>query len=166
MPHTAYGKLTNKGERMSSTESRISITVKTPAGILVTVRAESPDELDTTVSLAVESLKSAVAELESAAGTARFSAPSGMPSAQATVAAAFPGAKVVDTPPFNPAPIGGGRNCSHGKMKAMQGTSKKDGSIYKGYFCPAAKDATDKCPNIYVQKNSPEWQTFVPEKIV
>lgn len=151
---------------MSSTESRISITVKTPAGSLVTVRAESPDELDTTVSLAVESLKSAIVELESAAGTARFSAPTGMPSAQATIAASFPGAKVVDTPPFSPAPIGGGRNCPHGKMKAQQGTSKQDGGIYKGYFCPADKNDVSKCKNIYLKNFEPEWQTFVPEKIV
>jgi hypothetical protein len=151
---------------MASTESRISITVKTPAGSLVTVRAESPDELDNTVALAVDSLKSAIVELESAAGTAKFSTPSNIPNAQATITSAFPKAQIVDTPPFSPAPIGGGRSCKHGKMKAMQGTSKKDGSIYKGYFCPAAKEATDKCGNEYVQKHSPEWQTFVPEKIV
>jgi hypothetical protein len=146
---------------MSSTESRISITVKTPAGSLVTVRAESADELDNTVALSLDSLKAAVTELEAAArGTTAVPAQN----AAAVLATAFPGAQVVDTPPFSPAPIGGGRNCKHGKQTAIQGPSK-EGGIYKGYFCPSAQGTPDKCKTAYVNKHDPEWNTFVPDKI-
>ena len=148
---------------MSSTESRISLNVRTATGTQITIRAESADELDNTIALSIDSIKSAVAEMEAAAGLAK---PSATQSVQATIAASFPGAKVVDTPPFSPAPIGGGRNCPHGKMKAQQGTSKQDGGIYKGYFCPADKNDVGKCKNIYLKNFEPEWQTFVPEKIV
>jgi hypothetical protein len=157
-----YGKQpTTKEKQMSSTESRISITVKTPAGSLVTVRAESADELDNTVALSLESLRSAVTELEA---TARGAVAAPAQSATAVLANAFPGAQVVDTPPFSPAPIGGGRSCRHGKQTAIQGPSK-EGGIYKGYFCPSPAGATDKCKTIYVNKHDPEWNTFVPDKI-
>ncbi len=52
---------------MASTEAPISITVKTPAGSLVTVRAEHGDELDQLVASALDAIKSAVSELEAAA---------------------------------------------------------------------------------------------------
>ena len=65
-----------KGEAMSSTEARISITVKTTIGSLVTVRAESEQELDNVIALALESIKSAVTELEaSVAGRSAAAAP-------------------------------------------------------------------------------------------
>ena len=51
---------------MASTEAPISITVKTPAGSLVTIRAEHGDELDQLVSLSLDAVKSAVTELEGA----------------------------------------------------------------------------------------------------
>jgi hypothetical protein len=144
---------------MSSTESRISITVKTPAGSLVTVRAESADELDNTVALSLESLRSAVTELEAAAR-----GPVGTPSD--VIIKAFPNAQVIqqDVPPFSPAPIGGGRSCKHGKQTAIQGPSK-EGGIYKGYFCPSPQGTPDKCKTAYVNKHDPEWNTFVPDKI-
>ena len=47
---------------MPSTEAPISITVKTAAGSLVTVRAESGEELDQVVALSLASLSSAVHE--------------------------------------------------------------------------------------------------------
>jgi len=144
---------------MSSTEAPISITVKTAAGSLVTVRAEDGAGLDQVVALGLESIKSAVTELESAVrgGTA---------AALATVTQAFPNAQVVqDVPPFNDAPsLGGGRNCPHGKMTAIQGQSKQ-GGIYKGYFCPSAQGDPSKCKTAYVQKHDPEWNTFVPDRI-
>ena len=153
---------------MPSTEAPISITVKTPAGSLVTVRAESGDELDNIIALSVHAIASAAQELESAVrGTPA-------PSAQ-SVAAAFNG-NIIDTiggtsVPADayanqPAPTQtiGGRNCPHGKMTAIQGMGK-DGKPYKGWFCPAPKGAFDKCKNQYVTVQSPEWNTFVPEQI-
>jgi hypothetical protein len=147
-----------------STEAPISITVKTPAGSLVTVRAESGDELDNVIALSVHAIASAAQELESAVrGTPA-------PSAQ-SVAAAFNGNIIETGTPvpaqeYAPAPtqIIGGRNCPHGKMTAIQGMGK-DGKPYKGWFCPAPKGAFDKCKNQYVTVQSPEWNTFVPEQI-
>jgi hypothetical protein len=147
-----------------STEAPISITVKTPAGSLVTVRAESGDELDNIIALSVHAIASAAQELESAVrGTPA-------PTAQ-SVAAAFNG-NIIETgttipaQEYTPAPtqIIGGRNCPHGKMTAIQGMGK-DGKPYKGWFCPAPKGAFDKCKNQYVTVQSPEWNTFVPEQI-
>lgn len=150
---------------MPSTEAPISITVKTPAGSLVTVRAESGDELDNVIALSVHAIASAAQELESAVrGTPA-------PSTQ-SVAAAFNG-NIIETgitipaqEYTQPAPTQtiGGRNCPHGKMTAIQGMGK-DGKPYKGWFCPAPKGAFDKCKNQYVTVQSPEWNTFVPEQI-
>lgn len=150
---------------MPSTEAPISITVKTPAGSLVTVRAESGDELDNIIALSVHAIASAAQELESAVrGT---SAPS-----VTSVAQAF-GGNIIETKAPVPTqdyvqppqvPTIGGRNCPHGKMTAIQGMGK-DGKPYKGWFCPAPKGAFDKCKNQYVTVQSPEWNTFVPEQI-
>jgi len=145
-----------------STEAPISITVKTPAGSLVTVRAESGEELDTIVAHSIAAIASAAQELESAVrGTPA-------PSTQ-SVAAAF-NANIIEagtTPPaqeYAATQVIGGRNCPHGKMTAIQGMGK-DGKPYKGYFCPAPKGAFDKCKNQYVTVQSPDWNTFVPEQI-
>lgn len=155
---------------MPSTEAPISITVKTAAGSLVTVRAESGDELDNIVAHSIAAIASAAQELESAVRGA--SAPPA-PTVQ-SVAAAL-GGNIIDTlggtsvpaqEYAQPAPVAsiGGRGCAHGKMTAIQGMGK-DGKPYKGYFCPAPKGAFDKCKNQYVVVQSPEWNTFVPEQI-
>lgn len=156
---------------MPSTEAPISITVKTAAGSLVTVRAENGEELDNIVALSVHAIASAAQELETAV---RGGTPT--PTAQ-SVAAAF-NANIIETgttipaqeytqqPAPTPQPVSniGGRACAHGKMTAIQGMGK-DGKPYKGYFCPAPKGAFDKCKNQYVVIQSPEWNTFVPEQI-
>jgi hypothetical protein len=149
-----------------STEAPISITVKTPAGSLVTVRAESGDELDNIIALSVHAIASAAQELESAVRGTPAPAPT-----VTSVAQAF-GGNIIETgapvpaQEYAPAPtqIIGGRNCPHGKMTAIQGMGK-DGKPYKGWFCPAPKGAFDKCKNQYVTVQSPEWNTFVPEQI-
>jgi uncharacterized membrane protein len=51
---------------MAHTEAPISITVKTAAGSLVTVRAEDGTELDHTVANALDAIVSATTELERA----------------------------------------------------------------------------------------------------
>ncbi len=149
---------------MASTEAPISITVKTPAGSLVTVRAEHGDDLDQLVASSLDALRSAVVELEAAVKGASA------PMAPAQVAAAL-GASIIDNTPDNGgwsaapvAPSLGGKNCPHGKMTAIQGTGK-DGKTYRGYFCPAPKGAFDKCKNVYVRAGSPEWNTFVAEQV-
>ena len=146
---------------MASTEAPISITVKTTAGSLVTVRAEHGDELDQLVATALEAIKSAVTELESAI---KATAPAVMAPAQ--VAAAL-STSIVDTGGWSSAPVVqpfSGKNCPHGKMTAIQGTGK-DGSTYRGYFCPAQKGAIDKCRNAYVKVGTPDWNTFVADQV-
>ena len=143
---------------MASTEAPISITVKTAAGSLVTVRAEDSHELDNTVAMSLAAITSAVTELESAIRGA--SAPAPVMSA-ASVAANI-GASIISEDIG--APSIGGRNCPHGRMTAIQGMGK-DGKPYKGYFCPAPKGAFDKCKNQYINIQSPEWNTFAPEQI-
>jgi len=149
---------------VASTEAPISITVKTAAGSLVTVRAEHADELDNLVASSLEALRSAVVELE---GVVRNGAPAAQPMAPAQVAAAL-GASIIDNTPADNGGWGGpslgGKNCPHGKMTAIQGTGK-DGKTYRGYFCPAPKGAFDKCKNQYVRAGSPEWNTFVADQV-
>lgn len=156
---------------MPSTEAPISITVKTTAGSLVTVRAENGEELDQIVALSVHAIASAAQELETAVR-------GGTPTPTAQSVAAVLGGNIIDTgttiptqeytqqPAVVAPPVAtlGGRACAHGKMTAIQGMGK-DGKPYKGYFCPAPKGAFDKCKNQYVVVQSPEWNTFVPEQI-
>jgi hypothetical protein len=151
---------------VASTEAPISITVKTAAGSLVTVRAENGDDLDHIVASSLDALRSAVVELE---GVVRNGAPASQaPMAPAQVAATL-GASIIDNQPadaggWSSAPSIGGKNCPHGKMTAIQGTGK-DGKTYRGYFCPAPKGAFDKCKNVYVRAGSAEWNTFVAEQV-
>lgn len=145
---------------MSNTEAPISITASTAdKRVMVTVRADSGPELDQLLAVSVASIESAVKELQAVTGATA-------PSAGAhVVSQAFPGAQVVETPPFSGAPsLGGGRSCQHGKMTALQGPSKQ-GGVYKGYFCPSAQGDPTKCKTIYVNKTDPEWNTFVPDRI-
>jgi len=149
---------------MSHSEAPISITVKTTAGSLVTVRAANGEELDQTIANGLDAIVSATQELES---HVRKIGPTPVMSA-AAVAAAI-GGSVVETGNTIPAqeytqPIAGGRNCPHGRMTAIQGMGK-DGKPYKGYFCPAPKGAFDKCKNQYVNMASSEWNSFVPEQV-
>lgn len=145
---------------MASTEAPISITVKSTAGSLVTVRAEHGEELDQLVASALDAIKSAVTELETAV---KGQVAAAQPMAPAQIAASL-GASIVDNPSVASTPSLGGKNCPHGKMTAIQGIGK-DGSMYRGYFCPAPKGSFDKCKNQYVRIGTPEWNTFVAEQV-
>jgi hypothetical protein len=147
---------------VASTEAPISITVKTAAGSLVTVRAESGEELDQLVSTSLDALVSATTELESA-----IKGGSSTPMTTTQVAAKLGASIIEDSSPtggWSSGPVGGGKHCPHGKMTAIQGTGK-DGSTYRGYFCPAPKGAFDKCKNQYVKAGSAEWNTFVADQV-
>jgi hypothetical protein len=141
---------------VSHSEAPISITIKTAAGSLVTVRAGDGTELDTIVSQGLDAITSATMELEKAI---RGTMPAPMTVGQ--VASAL-GASI--SPLDNSTTTLGGRNCPHGKMTAIQGTGK-DGSMYRGYFCPAAKGAFDKCKNVYLKTTDAAWNTFVPDQV-
>ena len=110
---------------MSHSEAPISITVKTAAGSLVTVRASHGDELDQTVANGLAAIISATQELE--AGIRGAHAPAVSTPSMQDVQAAFGGTitdiQYHDTPaPAQTAPsLGGGRNCPHGRMTPIQG---------------------------------------------
>ena len=143
---------------MPSTEAPISITVKTAAGSLVTVRAENGDELDQVVALSLESLSSAVHELEAAVKPNNTAIP---PNPQmAAIATAFGATEVA---PFVPAAYAhvtdGQRVCPHGMMTRIHGLTGKFGP-YKGHFCPAKQGDMTKCTTQYIKANQPEWNSF------
>jgi hypothetical protein len=139
---------------MSSTESPISITVKSHAGSLVTLRAETAEELDQRVALCLASLTSATVELEAAIrGAAPANAAVPPQPAIAAVAAAFNATEVVSTPGA------GARQCPHGTMTRIHGLTGKFGP-YKGHFCPAKQGDPTKCTTVYVKAGSAEFATF------
>ena len=136
------------------TEAPISITVKSAAGSLVTVRAANAEELDQTVALSLASLASATAELEAAVrGSAPINTAVPPQPAVASVAAAFNATEVVSTP------SAGARQCPHGTMTRIHGLTGKFGP-YKGHFCPAKQGDPTKCTTVYVKAGSPEFASF------
>ena len=141
------------------TEAPISITVKSAAGSLVTVRATTAEELDQVVALSIASLASATAELEAAVRGANAAVP---PQPQAAaIAAAFGGAIISEQPLATPGQ--GARMCPHGAMTRIHGLTGKFGP-YKGHFCPAKQGDPTKCQTQYVKAGSPEFATFVADQ--
>ncbi len=138
---------------MSHTEAPISITVKSAAGSLITVRASNAEELDQTVALTIASLASATTELEAAVRGSNAAVPP--QPATATVAAAF-NATVIESTPAQGA---GSRVCPHGTMTRIHGLTGKFGP-YKGYFCPAKQGDPTKCTTQYIKPAMAEWNSF------
>jgi len=143
---------------MASTEAPISITVKTAAGSLVTVRAENGEELDQVIANWLASLASAVHELEVAVKPTNTAVP---PNPQmAAIATSFGATEVA---PFVPAAYAhvtdGQRLCPHGTMTRIHGLTGKFGP-YKGHFCPAKQGDMTKCTTQYIKANQPEWNSF------
>ena len=147
---------------MTHSEAPISITVKSAAGSLVTLRASTAEELDQVVALSLASLASATAELEAAVRGANTAVP---PQPQvAAIAAQFGGEIISQAPspqPINPAQ--GARMCPHGTMTRIHGLTGKFGP-YKGHFCPAKQGDPTKCLTQYVKAGSPEFATFVADQ--
>ena len=147
---------------MSSTEAPISITAKTPASTLVTVRANNGEELDQLVATSLAAIQSAVQELEAAVRGTNAAVP---PNPQvAAITAAF-NATPVDSfdAPVAPAMGAGSRACPHGTMTRIHGLTGKFGP-YKGYFCPAKQGDPSKCTTQYIKQNQAEWNSFVPDQ--
>jgi len=138
---------------VSHTEAPISITVKSAAGSLITVRASNAEELDQTIALTVASLASATTELEAAVRGSNTAVPP--QPATASIAAAF-NATVIDSTPAQGA---GSRVCPHGTMTRIHGLTGKFGP-YKGYFCPAKQGDPTKCTTQYIKPAMAEWNSF------
>jgi hypothetical protein len=154
---------------MSSTEALISITVKSHAGSLVTLRAESAEELDQRVALTLASLASATQELEAAIRGAAPVNTAVPPSPVVGMLATQLGATVISEtpaqagPPAFVSPGAGARNCPHGTMTRIHGLTGKFGP-YKGHFCPAKQGDPTKCTTVYVKAGSPEFATFTADQ--
>jgi hypothetical protein len=151
------------------TEAPISITVKSPAGSLITVRASNAEELDQTVALTVASLASATVELEAAVrGVAPVNA-AVPPNPVVGMLATQLGAQVISEtptqsgPPAFVSPGAGARQCPHGTMTRIHGLTGKFGP-YKGHFCPAKQGDPTKCTTVYVKAGSPEFATFTADQ--
>ena len=151
---------------MTHAEAPISITVKSAAGSLVTVRASSADELDQTIAMTLASLASATEELEKAVRGTGSSAPAATPTNPAVGYLANAMGGTVVSEQFTPAsaPAGAGqRMCPHGSMTRIHGMTGKFGP-YKGHFCPAKQGDPTKCATQYVKAGSPEFATFVADQ--
>ena len=148
------------------TEAPISITVKSPAGSLITVRASTAEELDQTVALTLASLASATTELEAAVRGSNAAVP---PNPAVAALATQLGATVISEtpvqagPPAFVSPGAGARQCPHGTMTRIHGLTGKFGP-YKGHFCPAKQGDPTKCTTVYVKANTPEFATFVADQ--
>ena len=147
------------------TEAPISITVKSAAGTLVTVRASNAEELDQTVALTLASLASATTELEAAIrGAAPVNAAVPQNPAVGMVATQLGGTVINEAPaPAFVSPGAGARNCPHGTMTRIHGLTGKFGP-YKGHFCPAKQGDPTKCTTVYVKAGSPEYATFTADQ--
>ena len=150
---------------MANAEAPISITVKSIAGSLVTLRADTAEELDQRVALSIASLASATQEMEAAIRSIAASNAAVPPNPQgASIATAF-GGTVVDSfdAPVAPAMGAGSRSCPHGTMTRIHGLTGKFGP-YKGYFCPAKQGDPTKCTTQYIKQNQAEWNSFTPDQ--
>jgi hypothetical protein len=142
---------------MSSTEAPISITAKTAAGTLVTLRAETPEDLGNLVAQGIFAIADAVKEIElNVRGAGNAAVP---PAPAVGYAANALGGTVVSQ---TTAPMDGKtgqRMCPHGTMTRIHGLTGKFGP-YKGHFCPAQQGDPTKCTTQYIKQNQPEWNVF------
>jgi len=144
-------------------EKNYVINVKTKAGTIFTVRADSAAELNANVQDVVNNATNQyVVALE------ELLTDNVAPNPVATVQAAFPGSTVITAPAptFTPQPVitttsanipvstpepveqaTGAPVCRHGQMAWVAPANKP----WKGWFCPQPKDATDKCPPQFVK---------------
>ena len=143
---------------MSSTEATISITAKTAAGTLVTVRAETPEDLGNLVAQGIFTIADAVKEIElNVRGAGNAAVP---PLPVVGMLANSLGATVISESVL---PGGTGqRMCPHGTMTRIHGLTGKFGP-YKGHFCPAQQGDPTKCTTQYIKQNQPEWNAFQPD---
>jgi hypothetical protein len=145
-------------------EKNYVINIKTKAGTIFTVRADSAAELNTNVQDVVNNATNqyVVALEQLLTDNVAPATP------EAVIQAAFPNSTVVTTPaptsapapvitstPANipvstPEPVAqttGAPVCRHGAMSWVAPANKP----WKGWFCPQPKDATDKCSPQFVK---------------
>jgi hypothetical protein len=142
---------------MSSTEAPISITAKTAAGTLVTLRAETAEDLGNLVAQGIFAIADAVKEIElNVRGAGNAAVP---PAPAVAYAANALGGTVVSQTTTPMDSKAGQRMCPHGTMTRIHGLTGKFGP-YKGHFCPAQQGDPTKCTTQYIKQNQPEWNVF------
>lgn len=144
------------------TEKAIQISLKRATGTIPLFRADTVDEITELLESAVMHptfIKNLEALEEALLGAQPVPAQPKQPSTVNAVnlVAEKLGATIVQT---GEAPS---RHCLHGKMTAIEGEGQW--GLYRGFFCPAPKGATNKCKNVYLKKTEPEWDSFVADKV-
>jgi hypothetical protein len=144
------------------TEKNYVVNVKTAVGTIITVRADSAEELATNIGgLVSQGLNDHVGALEEL-----FVGAKAKPSAVDTVVASL-GGGVVEEKPFAPKtpPAGttpstgiGNKNCIHGTMIKRTGNGAK--GEWRAYFCPTPKGTEGQCNAVFAKQGSAEWQSF------
>lgn len=142
-------------------EKNYVINVKTKAGTIFTVRADSAAELNAHVQDVVNNATNQyVIALEQLLVEGTTVVPQAVPQAVQTVQAVL-GGQVIETTPnvtVTPAPAPAPAqpaqaekpappSCRHGQMAWVAPANKP----WKGWFCPQPKEATDKCQPQFVK---------------
>jgi len=154
---------------MSHTEAPITVTFKSARQTLITVRADTPEQFADTIAHGITVLADAVGEAEFAI-TEVVGSPASVAALRTQVtkaeaietAAQKLGAIVVSESAAGPNPGSPDRFCVHGRMNRLEGMGQY--GLYKGFFCPSPKGATDKCKTQYVKKNEAEYENFYADK--
>lgn len=156
-------------------ERKISFTIKTKDGSLVTFRGDSVTEFLDNVheAISTDTFIDTVSMLET---IVRNGGNAVLTTTAQSVVDAIPGAQVISTPEnpnfapvappqaaapvAAPAPVQAGqRNCAHGTMTKRTGTGQY--GEWRGYFCPTPKGTPDQCSPVYLKKSQKaEWDAF------
>lgn len=120
---------------MASTESTVSVTVKTANGSLVTLRADNPSQfVDLVLAAQQDNLFGpAVYDFESMVRTDNTITQAAVANIGGTVVADIAPQFAPVAPPAAQAVVAGQRTCSHGAMTYREGMGAK--GPWKGYFC-------------------------------
>lgn len=147
------------------TEKNYVVNVKTNNNTIITVRADSAEELNSNVTELINfGVNDSVLALEELFLGVK---PSAVDVVKSTL-----GATVISETPVTPAPafapvpppvasaplVAGQRACHHGPMVTRKGMGAK--GEWKGYFCPTPKGTPDQCPPEWITKKDPEWNTI------
>lgn len=149
------------------TEKNYVVNVKTKAGTIFTVRADTSAELINNIEgLALTNIDTYLGALEElilgvSVGTqspavAAVTAIGGTVISETPVAGGF---APVPPPAVQPVSAGvGEKTCAHGVMVKRTGESQY--GLWKAWMCPTPKGTPDQCKPVYAKKGSPEFTSF------
>jgi hypothetical protein len=150
--------MVQKGGLMS--EKTYVINIKTKAGTIFTVRADSAKELDENIKDVIDNdIAGSIAGLESiiTGGSVTDVVSILQDTLGATVINEAPVAGFAPVPPPQTISVGG-RTCNHGTMIGRKGNGAK--GEWKGLFCPTPKGTADQCQPIWLTRKDTEWASI------